>query len=51
LGKNDINPYGECEFLAATGEYFFERPQLLAQTHRELYALITQAFIRAQLKY
>ncbi|HEY0656422.1 MAG TPA: zinc-dependent peptidase [Chryseosolibacter sp.] len=46
-GENDINPYGathEREFLAVTGEYFFERPQLLQKNHPELYALLEKAF-------
>lgn len=46
-GASDINPYGathEREFLAVTGEYFFERPQLLQKNHPELYALLEQAF-------
>lgn len=46
-GKNDINPYGathEREFLAVTGEYFFERPQLLQKNHPELYSLLERAF-------
>ena len=46
-GKADINPYGETherEFLAVTGEYFFERPQLLQTNHPELYDLLAKAF-------
>ena len=46
-GHSDINPYGatnETEFLAVTGEYFFERPQLLKKNHPELYDLLSQAF-------
>lgn len=46
-GKTDINPYGathEREFLAVTGEYFFERPQQLQKNHPELYTLLATAF-------
>lgn len=46
-GDTDINAYGathEREFLAVTGEYFFERPQLLQKNHPELYALLEKAF-------
>jgi Mlc titration factor MtfA (ptsG expression regulator) len=46
-GEKDINPYGathEREFFAVTGEYFFERPQLLKENHPELYNLLAQAF-------
>ncbi len=46
-GRTDINAYGathEREFFAVVSEYFFERPQLLKQTHPELYALLSQAF-------
>lgn len=46
-GAKDINPYGathEREFFAVTGEYFFERPQLLQKNHPELYALLARAF-------
>lgn len=43
----DIHPYGttnQQEFLAVTGEYFFERPHLLKEKHPELYDLLSQAF-------
>lgn len=46
-GGDDINVYGatnEQEFLAVTGEYFFERPHLLKKNHPELYALLAKAF-------
>ena len=46
-GDSDINAYGathEREFLAVTGEYFFERPQLLQKNHPELYELLEKAF-------
>jgi Mlc titration factor MtfA (ptsG expression regulator) len=46
-GGDDINVYGatnEQEFLAVTGEYFFERPHLLKKNHPELYELLAKAF-------
>lgn len=46
-GKSDINPYGATnpqEFLAVTGEYFFERPRLFKEKHPELYAALSEAF-------
>jgi len=45
--KSDINPYGAtntAEFLSVISEYFFERPQLLAKKHPELYALLEKIF-------
>ncbi len=45
--KSDVNPYGatsKVEFFAVISEYFFERPQLLAQKHPELYELLGQVF-------
>ena len=45
--KSDINPYGgtnTAEFFAVISEYFFERPQLLARKHPELYSVLEQAF-------
>ncbi len=45
--KSDINPYGTTntqEFLAVTGEYFFERPHLLKSKHPELYKFLSLAF-------
>lgn len=45
--KSDINPYGStnhAEFFAVASEYFFERPQLLAQRHPELYAILEEIF-------
>ncbi len=45
--RSDINPYGasnETEFFAVVSEYFFERPELLAQKHPELYALLQEIF-------
>lgn len=44
---DDINPYGatnQQEFLAVTGEYFFERPHLLKKNHPELYDVLAKAF-------
>lgn len=45
--KSDINPYGGTnrgEFFAVVSEYFFERPQLLAKNHPELYDLLERIF-------
>lgn len=45
--KSDINPYGGknvVEFFAVAGEYFFERPQLLAKKHPELYDVLEEIF-------
>lgn len=46
-GVSDINPYAATsatEFLTVTGEYFFERPDLLQQKHPDLYSLLSKAF-------
>ncbi|MEC5145467.1 M90 family metallopeptidase [Chitinophaga sp. 212800010-3] len=46
-GHTDINPYGavnEAEFFAVISEYFFERPDLLAEKHPELYRMLTRIF-------
>ncbi|PSL44868.1 hypothetical protein CLV51_105241 [Chitinophaga niastensis] len=46
-GRTDINPYGainEGEFFAVISEYFFERPDLLAEKHPELYEMLTRIF-------
>ncbi|MBS0028862.1 zinc-dependent peptidase [Chitinophaga sp. 2R12] len=46
-GHTDINPYGainEAEFFAVISEYFFERPDLLAEKHPELYEMLTRMF-------
>ncbi len=46
-GKSDINVYGATnpqEFLAVTGEYFFERPKLFKEKHPELYRILSQVF-------
>lgn len=45
--KSDVNPYGatsKVEFFAVISEYFFERPQLLAQKHPELYEVLETVF-------
>ncbi|MEL6944988.1 MAG: zinc-dependent peptidase, partial [Bacteroidota bacterium] len=45
--KSDINPYAttnQAEFFAVASEYFFERPQLLAQKHPELYDVLEEIF-------
>ncbi len=46
-GASDINPYGgtnRVEFFSVVSEYFFERPQLLARNHPELYRLLEKVF-------
>lgn len=46
-GRSDIRPYGatnQAEFLSVVSEYFFERPELLKETHPELYQVLAQAF-------
>ncbi|HEY0355133.1 MAG TPA: M90 family metallopeptidase [Flavisolibacter sp.] len=46
-GDSDINPYGatnEAEFFAVVSEYFFERPELLARKHPELFEMLTKIF-------
>jgi len=45
--ESDINPYGGInrqEFFAVASEYFFERPQLLANKHPELYKALESVF-------
>ncbi|MFY0601768.1 MAG: zinc-dependent peptidase [Cyclobacteriaceae bacterium] len=45
--QSDINDYGATnrqEFLAVTGEYFFERPHLLKKKHPKLYEKLSQLF-------
>jgi len=45
--RSDINPYGgtnKAEFFAVASEYFFEKPKQFAQSHPELYALMTEVF-------
>jgi Mlc titration factor MtfA (ptsG expression regulator) len=47
--KTDINSYGavnQIEFFAVASEYFFERPELLAKKHPELYGLLSKIFTR-----
>jgi Mlc titration factor MtfA (ptsG expression regulator) len=46
-GKSDINRYGltnEAEFFAVATEYFFERPDVMARKHPELYAMLSRVF-------
>lgn len=46
-GKSDINKYGatsEAEFFAVVTEYFFEKPDQLAEKHPRLYELLTKVF-------
>lgn len=45
--QSDIDAYGATnlsEFLAVSGEYFFERPDLFKLKHPELYHLMNQMF-------
>ena len=45
--NSDIRDYGATnvkEFLAVSGEYFFERPHLLKRNHPELYDMMSIAF-------
>lgn len=46
-GDSDINSYGatsEAEFFAVVTEYFFEKPDKLAENHPKLYELLTKVF-------
>ena len=46
-GDSDINPYGytnKSEFFAVAAEYFFERPDLFATKHPEMYKMMQQLF-------
>lgn len=46
-GDSDINNYGatsEAEFFAVVTEYFFEKPDQLAEKHPRLYELLTKVF-------
>lgn len=46
-GRSDINIYGatnKAEFFAVVAEYFFERPDLFKEKHRDLYDLMTKIF-------
>ena len=46
-GKSDIDAYGatsEAEFFAVVTEYFFEKPDKLAENHPDLYKLLTRIF-------
>ncbi|RIJ41419.1 zinc-dependent peptidase [Pontibacter oryzae] len=46
-GTSDIDSYGatsEAEFFAVVTEYFFEKPDQLAEKHPKLYALLTRVF-------
>ncbi|NEM98379.1 peptidase [Pontibacter sp. BT327] len=46
-GESDIDAYGatnEAEFFAVVTEYFFEKPDKLAENHPKLYALLTKVF-------
>ncbi|GAB3199534.1 Mlc titration factor MtfA (ptsG expression regulator) [Pontibacter aydingkolensis] len=46
-GKSDIDSYGatnEAEFFAVVTEYFFEKPDQLAEKHPQLYTLLTKVF-------
>jgi len=46
-GNSDINIYGatnKAEFFAVAAEYFFKRPDLFKEKHKELYNLMSQIF-------
>ncbi|MFA8299887.1 MAG: zinc-dependent peptidase [Hyphomicrobiales bacterium] len=46
-GKSDINPYGatnQQEFFAVASEYFFSRPDMMEDEHKELYDMMVQIF-------
>ncbi|AKD04176.1 zinc-dependent peptidase [Pontibacter korlensis] len=46
-GQSDIDSYGatsEAEFFAVVTEYFFEKPDQLAEKHPKLYELLTKVF-------
>jgi Mlc titration factor MtfA (ptsG expression regulator) len=46
-GRSDINTYGatnKAEFFAVASEYFFKRPDLFRENHRDLYDLMTRIF-------
>ncbi|MCC9135940.1 zinc-dependent peptidase [Pontibacter silvestris] len=46
-GNSDIDSYGatsEAEFFAVVTEYFFEKPDQLAEKHPKLYELLTKVF-------
>ena len=46
-GTSDINIYGtsnKAEFFAVAAEYFFSRPDLFKERHKELYDLMTRIF-------
>jgi Mlc titration factor MtfA (ptsG expression regulator) len=48
--RSDINPYAttnNAEFLAVTGEYFFESPELMKKKHPKLYADMCEIFHQA----
>ena len=45
--RSDINPYAatnNAEFLAVTGEYFFESPELMQKKHPQLYHDLCEIF-------
>lgn len=45
--ERDINEYGgrnEAEFLAVVSEYYFQRPEYLAESHPELFSLLEQIY-------
>ena len=46
-GNSDINMYGatnKAEFFAVVAEYFFSRPDLFKENHKDLYDLLTKIF-------
>ena len=52
-GDSDIDSYGatsEAEFFAVVTEYFFEKPDQLAENHPKLYELLTKIFHQKNIK-
>ncbi|GAA4436647.1 zinc-dependent peptidase [Pontibacter saemangeumensis] len=52
-GDSDIDSYGatsEAEFFAVVTEYFFEKPDQLAEKHPKLYELLTKIFHQKNIK-
>jgi Mlc titration factor MtfA (ptsG expression regulator) len=46
-GRSDINIYGatnKAEFFAVASEYFFDRPDIFKEKHKDLYNLMTEIF-------
>ncbi len=48
-GNSDIDPYAltnDAEFLAVASEYYFEQPDKMKENHPDLFALLTEIFIK-----